>query len=257
MASILVLVLNESDRVLVTGASSGIGEATVRALRTRGVPVVAAARRIDRLTELSAETGCEAIDLDVTDRDAVSSLAGESFTAVVNNAGLGRAMGSFLDATDDDIDRTLGTNVTGLIALTRAVLPSMVEARRGHVVNVGSMAGHHRLPAALYGASKAAVAVFSADLRLEFQGTGVRVTEIAPGRVATEFYDAALDDPAARAAAKDSGIADVTAADVADSVLFALDAPRRVNINLIEIQPTEQTYGGWQFVPGPISEESR
>ncbi len=241
----------------MTGASSGIGAALVRALTGRRVPVVAAARRMERLAALSAETGCEVIELDVTDRAGVAALANEAFTVVVNNAGLGRAMGSFLESTDDDIDRTLDTNVAGLIALTRAVLPAMVGAGRGHIVNVGSMAGHHRLPAALYGASKAAVAVFSADLRLELQGTGVRVTEIAPGRVATEFYDAALDDPDARAAAKDSGIADVTAADVADSILFALDAPQRVNINLIEIQPTEQTYGGWQFVPGPTSGENR
>ncbi len=208
---------------------------------------------MDRLEALAAETGCEARALDLLDPEAIASLADERFTVVVNNAGLGRAMGSFIDAASSDIDRTLETNVTALIRLSQVVLRPMVAAGAGHLINVGSMAGYHRLPAALYGASKAAVATFSADLRLELQGSGVRVTEIAPGRVETEFYDVAVDDPELRAKARSTGVTGLTASDIADAILYAADAPQRVNVNLIEIQPTEQTYGGWQFVPGPAN----
>ena len=123
----------------------------------------------------------------------------------------------------------------------------MIERRSGHVVNVGSMAGHYPLASAVYGASKAAVHRFSTNLRMELQGTGVRVTEIAPGRVATEFYDVAITDPAAREGTKNSGVDEITADELADAVYYALSVPRHVNINRIELQPTEQTYGGMQF----------
>jgi NADP-dependent 3-hydroxy acid dehydrogenase YdfG len=244
------MTLDSHDVALVTGASSGIGEATVRALRSRNVEVHAAARRIDRLDALAAETGCIPHQLDVRDRAAVAALgAAEPFTIVVNNAGLGRAMGSLWTADPDDIERTIDTNVTSAIHVLRAVLPGMVERGNGHVVNMSSVLALYPGPAALYGASKGALHKLSRDLRLELAGTGIRVTEINPGRVSTEFYDVAVDDPETRRQAKDTGIEEIQPSDVADAIVFALDAPWRVNISMIEIAPTEQTYGGAQFVP--------
>lgn len=235
---------------LVTGASSGIGAATVKQLCQAGWTVTAVARRSDRLDDLVRETGCRAASVDVTDRERVTELArSEPFDLVVNNAGLGRAMGAIWEATDEDIDRTINTNVTGVIDVVRGVVPGMIERKRGHLVNMSSVAGLYPMPAALYGATKGAVRRLSQNLRHELHGTGIRVTEICPGRVATEFYDVAIDDPAASARAKDSGVTDLTSEDVAQAVLYAVSAPWRVNVSMIEITPTEQTYGGGQFVP--------
>lgn len=235
---------------LVTGASSGIGAATVRVLSAAGWTVTAVARRADRLERLATETGCTSIVLDVTDRVAVTSLGTSTpFDLVVNNAGLGRAMGAIWEATDDDIDRTVDTNVTAVLNMVRAVVPGMIERKRGHIINMSSVAALYPMPAVLYGATKGAVRRLSQNLRHELQGTGIRVTEICPGRVTTEFYDVALDDPAASAAAKDTGITEVTSEDVAHAVLYAASAPWRVNVSTIEITPTEQTYGGGEFVP--------
>lgn len=241
---------NRPGRALVTGASSGIGEATVRVLCGAGWTVTAVARRTDRLEQLSADTGCDAVVLDVTDRAGVQELCGSTpFDLVVNNAGLGRAMGTIWEATDDDIDRTVDTNVTAVLNIVRAVVPGMIDRKRGHIVNMSSVAALYPMPAVLYGATKGAIRRLSQNLRHELHGTGVRVTEICPGRVTTEFYDVALDDPVAVAAAKDTGITEVTPADVAQAVLYAVSAPWRVNVSTIEITPTEQTYGGGQFVP--------
>lgn len=241
-----------SDRptvALVTGASSGIGAATARRLRAEGHVVHAVARRVDRLDTLAAETGCVTHELDVRDAAALTGLVGSIgiVDVLVNNAGLGRMDRPFAEATLEDIESTVQTNVTALMIATRAVLPGMIERRQGHVVNIGSMAGLYPLPSVTYGASKGAVHRLCTNLRLELRGTGVRVTEICPGRVATEFYDAAISDVAQRSRTKDSGVDEVTADDVADSILHAVLAPARVNINRIELQPTEQTYGGMQF----------
>ena len=239
-----------AGHALVTGASSGIGAATVRLLCAAGWTVTAAARRVDRLLRLSADTGCLTEVLDVTDRAGVAALVQPAaFDLVVNNAGLGRAMGAIWEATDDDIDRTIDTNVTGVINVVRAVVPGMIERQRGHIINMSSVLALYPGPAALYGATKGAVRLLSQDLRHELQGTGIRVTEICPGRVSTEFYDVALDDPAAVARAKDTGIQEVQPEDVAQAVLYAASAPWRVNVSTIEITPTEQTYGGAQFSP--------
>ena len=240
----------EPGRALVTGASSGIGAATVRALCDAGWQVVATARRADRLADLAGATGCDAVTLDVTDGAAVKRVCGsQPFDLIVNNAGLARSMGSVWSATDDDVDRTIDTNLKGVVNVVRAVVPGMIERGRGHIVNMSSVIALYPAPAALYGATKGALHALSQDLRQELQGTGVRVTEICPGRVATEFYDVALDDLEAAARAKASGIHDLTPDDVAQAVVYAASAPWRVNVSLIEIVPTEQTYGGSQFTP--------
>ncbi len=242
------MTLQATDTALVTGASSGIGEATVRALCAKGVQVIAAARRIDRLDVLAADTGCIPFELDVRDRDAVSAIEHDhDIDILINNAGLGRAMGSLATADVRDIERTIDTNVTSLIHLTRAVLPGMIERKRGHIVNMSSTAAVHAGPTALYGASKAAVHKFCRDLRNELSGSGVRVSEINPGRVSTEFYEVAIDDEERRAKAQDTGITVLHPDDVAASIIHMVDAPWHVNISQLEIVPQEQIYGGYHF----------
>ena len=239
--------LSDYQTAAVTGASSGIGAAVAHALSRRGLKVHAIARREDRLAQ---QTGCVIHALDIRKTEALGALLGSlKVDVLVNNAGVGRGFGSLADADPIDIDCTLDTNVRAAVHAVRAVLPSMIERGTGHIVNVGSMAGLYPLSSAVYGASKGALHVLSMDLRLELQGTGIRVTEICPGRVRTEFYDAALDHPKERQLAKNSGIEELTSEDIATSVIHALDAPWRVNVNRIELQPTEQIYGGLQFTP--------
>ncbi len=234
---------------VVTGASSGIGAATTRRLVDEGYQVHAVARRADRLAALAVATGCETHTLDVTDTDALVELASAigPVDVLVNNAGLGRMDATLEKGTLSDITRTIDTNVTALMVATMVFLPSMTERRSGHIVNIGSMAGLYPLASATYGASKAAVNRFCTNLRLELRGTGIRVTEICPGRVATEFYDVAVTDPAKRERSKNSGVKEITSDELADTIFYALSVPAHVNINRIELQPTEQTYGGMNF----------
>lgn len=244
-------------RALVTGASSGIGAATALQLVQAGYHVHAVARRLDRLETLAQSVRDDLGDyltphpMDVTDSVALIELVDSIGTVdvLINNAGLGRMDETLAKSSIEDITATINTNVTASMVAARAVLPLMIEQGRGHIVNIGSMAGLYPLPAASYGASKGAVHLLSLNLRMELRGTGVRVTEICPGRIATEFYDAAITDPEKRATVKDSGVTEVTAEEVADAIVYALGVPPHVNINRIELQPTEQTYGGSQFDP--------
>ena len=126
---------------------------------------------------------------------------------------------------------------------------ALIERGVGHVVNIGSVAGLYPMSSGVYGASKGAIHFLSTNLRLELAGTGIRVTEICPGRVRTEFYDAAIDDPDLRDAIKETGVTEITSEDVAAAIAYALDAPWYVNVARIELQPTEQTYGGMQVTP--------
>ena len=234
----------------MTGASSGIGEATARALRARGVKVFAAARRLDRLEKLAEETGCIPVQLDLRNRAAVMAFGKEQpVDILVNNAGLGRALGAMWKAEVEDIEITVETNVTAALIMIKAVLPGMIERGRGHIVNMSSVAALYPLPMALYGATKGAVHKLCRDLRQELQGTGIRVTEINPGRVISEFYDVAIDDDEQRQRTTETHCEDLLAADIADAIVYCVDAPWRVNVSQMEIVPTEQTYGGAQFVP--------
>ena len=244
--------LSDYKTALVTGASSGIGEATVRALTKRGIAVRALARREDRLDKLADETGCTPIALDLRDRDAIyEGLAKLDVDILVGNAGVGRGFDGFLKASPDDIDTTLETNVQALTHVLRAIVPGMAARQRGHVVNIGSVAGLYPISSAIYGASKGAVRLLSQNLRIELLGSGVRVTEICPGRVETEFFRASIDDPAQAKKVEDQGIQALTPEDISESILFALDAPWRMNVSTIEIQPTEQVFGGLKFASKP------
>lgn len=244
------MALSDYTSALVTGASSGIGAAVVRSLCTHGLTVHAMARRRERLDALAEETGCVAHVQDLRDTartfEIISALDAD---IVVNNAGLGRGFGNLYEAKLEDIDNTIDTNVRAAIHVLRAALPGMVARNRGHVVNLSSVAGLYPLPFTIYGASKGALHRLSQNLRLELAGSRIRLTEICPGRVSTEFFDVAVDDLETRAAMKETGISVLQAEDIADSIVYALDAPWRVNVSLIELQPTEQIFGGANMVP--------
>lgn len=237
--------LSDYKTALVTGASSGIGAATVRALTKCGIAVHALARRQDRLEALADETDCTPITLDLRDRDAIyERLAKLDVDILVGNAGIGRGFDGFLKASPDDIDITLETNVQALIHVLRAVVPGMVKRQCGHVVNIGSVAGLYPISSAIYGASKGAVHLLNQNLRIELLGSGVRMTEICPGRVQTEFFRVSIDDLERAKKIEDQGIQALVPDDISDAILFALDAPWRMNVSMIEIQPTEQAFGG-------------
>jgi NADP-dependent 3-hydroxy acid dehydrogenase YdfG len=234
---------------LVTGASSGFGAACVRALRQRGLAVIATARRADRLAALAEETGCTPLTLDLHDTDAVyAALGGLEVDVLVNNAGLGRGQAGFLTASPSDIDEVIQVNVAAAIHVVRAVAGGMVERRRGHIVNIGSIAGLYPIGFSIYGASKGAIHMFGQHLRIDLKGTGVRLTEICPGRANTEFFDTAFATDAERQAQR-SAFELLEPDDIAAAVVFAVDAPWRTNISLIEVQPTEQIPGGVQIAP--------
>jgi 3-hydroxy acid dehydrogenase/malonic semialdehyde reductase len=234
---------------LITGATSGIGAAVARALVARGLTVHAAARRRERLEALAAATGCLAHVVDVRDRAAVhATFTDLEIDILINSAGIGLGFAGLHAAAPEDIEATLETNVLGTAQVLRAVLPGMVERGRGHVVNIGSIFGLHAIGSSVYGASKGAVHLMSQNLRLELAGTGLRVTEVCPGRTHTEFLQIAAGDPE-RARDMVSGFDIITAEDVCAAVLFALDAPWHVNISLIELTATEQIPGGSQIVP--------
>jgi NADP-dependent 3-hydroxy acid dehydrogenase YdfG len=232
---------------LVTGASSGIGAATAEALAGAGMRVHVMARRADRLEALARRAGCRPHAADVRDPEALAAVvAAAAPDVLVLNAGRGGGFAGLAETSREELAATVETNVTAVLDLIRLALPGMIARRRGHLVLIGS-------GSALYGGTKAAVMMIAKNLRLELRGTGVRVTDIRPGRVSGEFYDVAMADPAAAARAKDTGIRELSPDDVADAVLYAVAAPAHVNVSAVELQPLEQTYGGVNF--DPLSEE--
>jgi NADP-dependent 3-hydroxy acid dehydrogenase YdfG len=230
---------------LVTGASSGIGAAVVERLCREGVEVHALARRADALAALAARTGCIPHALDVVDLAGITELAGRiPFDILVNNAGVDRP-GSILQADAEGIDLLVDVNLRAVLQLTRLVVPGMAERNRGHVVNISSIAASYHFGGnTTYHATKAAVHMLSRQLRIDLFGKLVRVTEICPGRVATDiFAHVHGDTPEVRARFLD-GFLLPEASDIADAIAFAIAAPLAVNIGHIEIMPTLQVPGG-------------
>lgn len=236
---------------LVTGASSGFGEAIARRFAAEGWRVVVAARRAERLAGLRAVLGedrCHAITLDVRDRDgvfaAVEALpaAFAAIDVLVNNAGLALGLEPAHEARLEDWETMVDTNIKGLMYCSRAVLPGMVARGRGHVVNLGSVAGSWPYPGGnAYGATKAFVAQFSRNLRSDLLGTPVRVTNVEPGLAETEFSVVRLGD-AARAAEVYRGTTPLTGEDLAEIVHWAVTRPPHVNVNRIEVMPVCQAW---------------
>jgi NADP-dependent 3-hydroxy acid dehydrogenase YdfG len=228
---------------VVTGASSGIGEATARRLAAEGFDVLIGARRADRLEKIADEIGARWKLLDVTDAGGVASFAGgiESLNLLVNNAGGARGFAPLAEIPDEDWDWMYQANVVGLARVTRALLPALERSGDGHLVNVGSIAGIETYEGgAGYTAAKHAVAAITETLRLELLGKPIRVTEVQPGLVETEFSLVRFRGDAARASKVYEGMTPLTADDVADCIAWAATRPSHVNIDSIVVKPRDQ-----------------
>jgi NADP-dependent 3-hydroxy acid dehydrogenase YdfG len=228
---------------LVTGASSGIGAATVRALAAAGLRTVAAARRLERCEELAREVGGEAVALDVTDPQSAAALANAAgeVDVIVHSAGGALGLEPIAEANEAAWREMYETNVLGVERVTKAFLPAMERGGDGHVVVIGSIAGVEVYPGgAGYTAAKHAVNALCRTLRLELLGKPIRVTEVAPGMVETEFSLVRFGGDAERAAEVYKGIEALTAEDVAEAVAFVVTRPAHVNIDYIAVKPTAQ-----------------
>jgi 3-hydroxy acid dehydrogenase/malonic semialdehyde reductase len=235
---------------LVTGATAGFGAAIARRLVKDGWRVIAAGRRAERLESLAAELGesLHPLVLDVTDAASVAALPGSlpqdwrEVDVLVNNAGLALGLSPAHVAEIADWDRMVGTNVTGLIHMTRALLPGMVARDRGHVVSLGSIAGYYPYPGGhVYGATKAFVKQFTLNLKADLVGTHVRVTDIEPGLCGgTEFSQVRFGGDTDKAASVYKGTVPLNADDIAEAVAWVVSLPAHVNINRIEMMPTCQ-----------------
>ncbi len=230
---------------LVTGASSGIGAAVVERLSREGVQVHALSRSADALAKLAERTGCIPHAIDVTDLDGITALTSEhAFDILVNNAGVDRP-GSLLKADAQGIDLLVDVNLRAVLHLCRLVLPGMVARDRGHIVNISSIAGAYNFGGnSTYHATKAAVHMLSRQLRIDAYGKRVRVTEICPGRVATDIFAHVHGDSADTYERFVKGFELPQATDIAEAIAFAIAAPIAVNIGHMEITPTLQVPGG-------------
>lgn len=238
--------------VFITGASAGFGAAMARTFVRHGHQVVIAARRLARLTALATELGASAhaLELDVTSKtsiqQALASLppAWRQIDVLINNAGLALGTAPAHEAPLDDWETMIATNCQGLVTMTRALLPAMVERGSGLVINLGSVAGHYPYPGGnVYGATKAFVEQFTLNLRADLVGTGVRATNIAPGLCGgTEFSNVRFKGNDAAAAKVYEGTTPLTAQDIADTAYWIASLPAHVNVNSIELMPTCQGF---------------
>ena len=248
--------------VLITGASAGFGAAMARSFVQAGHRVIATARRKDKLDALAAELGQALfpVELDVTDAAAVAALPAQlpsewaQVDVLVNNAGLALGLGPAQSADLTQWDTMIDTNCKGLVHMSRAFLPGMVQRQRGHVINIGSTAGNWPYAGGnVYGASKAFVKQFSRNLRTDLFGTPVRVTNIEPGMCGgTEFSSVRFGDDA-KAAKVYEGVEFITPEDIANTVLWVAQAPKHMNVNSIEIMPVQQSFGGLAVHRHPVA----
>jgi NADP-dependent 3-hydroxy acid dehydrogenase YdfG len=241
--------LDRYRTAIVTGASRGIGAATVRQLRIAELEVWAVARTASDLAALAEETGCQPLALDITHREAVlGALGGLDADILVNNATAAVAGGLSWEAAPDDIDALMAVNIKGVLNCLAATLPGMKARGLGHIVNLGSMAGVAPVVGMpVYAMTKAAIRSLGQTLRLDLHGTGVRVSEIAPGRVETGAHLALLDDREEGRRRFYEGFDCLQPDDIAEAIMFVLGAPQRMDVSFMEISPTDQTYGGSQF----------
>jgi NADP-dependent 3-hydroxy acid dehydrogenase YdfG len=231
-----------SKTAVITGASAGIGAATARRLAAEGYAVVLGARRIDRLEEVARESGGTALRLDVADPASVQEFCDrvERVDVLVNNAGMAAGLTPIAELTDEAAEKMWSVNVLGVLRMTRGLLPK-IEAAAGHVVNVGSVAGFETYRGGGgYTASKHALRALTQTLRLELLGKPVRVTEIAPGLVETEFSLVRFDGDEAKAKQPYEGIDPLTAEDIADCIAWAVTRPPHVDIDEIVVRPVAQ-----------------
>jgi serine 3-dehydrogenase len=239
--------------VLITGASAGIGEACARSFASFGADLILCARREDRLRGLRAELESDdGIDvqihgLDVRDRPAVEAFAksledsGSVPDVLLNNAGKALGLHLIHEALVEDWDEMLDTNVKGLLYMTRSILPAMVRRNTGHVVNIGSIAGHQVYQkGAVYNASKFAVKAINEGMSLDLVGTGIKVTSIDPGLVETEFSQVRFHGDTDKAETVYEGLKPLTGEDIAEIATFVVNTPDHVNILDLIVLPTAQ-----------------
>jgi len=246
--------------VLITGATAGFGEAIARRFIHDGHRVIATGRRAERLDALRQELGTAllAFPLDVTDAAAAAALPGSlpegwrEIDVLVNNAGLALGTSPAHQASLTEWDTMVATNVSGLIRLTHAILPRMVQRDRGHIVNLSSSAATYPYPGGnVYGATKAFVTQFSLNLKTDLVGTGVRITDLEPGLVGgSEFSKVRFGGNADKAAAVYAGTTPLSPQDIAEAVAWVVGLPSHVNINRMEMMPTCQA-------PGPLAIKRR
>ncbi len=238
---------------LITGASSGIGEACARRFAAEGANLVLWARRADRLEALAAElASAHRVSLsvgvvDVREREAVNRAAEALVRAsripevLINNAGLASGLAKLQEGDPEDWDRMIDTNLKGLLNVTRAILPHMVARRRGHIINLGSTAGHQTYPMGnVYNATKFGVRALTEGMNLDVAGTPIRVSAVDPGFVETEFSEVRFHGDTERARAVYRGFTPLTADDVADAIAYVVNLPEHVNILDLVIMPTAQ-----------------
>lgn len=243
----------EGKLVLVTGASAGIGEACARRFAAEGADLAVWARRRERLEtlaeELEAAHGVEVsmYAVDVRDRDAVDHAARNLREAagtpdvLVNNAGLAAGYDPLQEGDPDDWDRMIDTNVKGLLNVSRSLLPAMIDRDRGHVINVGSIAGHQVYPRGnVYNATKYAVRALTEGMNLDLSGTGVKASSVDPGFVETEFSVVRFHGDEERAEGVYEGFTPLSADDVADAVCYVASAPDHVNVFDLVLLPSDQ-----------------
>jgi 3-hydroxy acid dehydrogenase / malonic semialdehyde reductase len=246
--------LSLKDKIIfVTGASAGIGEACARAFAAAGADILMCARRVERLEKLAGElkrdfgTRSQAFALDVREREAVEkAISGlpkdwRAIEVLVNNAGLSRGLDKLHEGLVSDWDEMIDANVKGLLYVSRAVIPGMVERGRGHVINIGSIAGREVYPKGnVYCATKYAVRALSAGMRLDLNGTPVRVSEVAPGLTETEFSLVRFHGDSGRAEKVYQGYTPLRPEDIADAAVWCATRPPHVNIAEMLVLSTDQ-----------------
>jgi NADP-dependent 3-hydroxy acid dehydrogenase YdfG len=239
--------------VLITGASSGIGEACAEAFAAKGSSLILAARRKDILEKKAADIKkkygieVETFSLDVRSRKAVFAFAGELETkkivpdVLINNAGLARGMSKLHEGDVDEWEEMIDTNVKGLLYVSRAIVPFMVARNYGHVVNIGSLAGRIVYPAGnVYNATKFAVNALNQAMNLDLAGTNIRVSLVEPGMVKTNFSAVRFGNDMAKAQSVYDGVRYLTGEDIAQAILYIVGAPDHVNIQSMLIMPIDQ-----------------
>jgi len=236
--------MSESRGVaLVTGASSGIGAATCRALAAAGFEVVGAARRVERVEEVVRDVGGRALRLDVADPESVAEVAAAvpDVSVLINNAGGALGLESVAEADEENWREMYEANVMGVMRVTKALLPALERSGNGHVVVIGSVAGVEVYPGGGgYTAAKHAAHAVAKTLRLELLGKSIRVSEVAPGMVETEFSLVRFGGDRARANAVYEGTTPLTGEDVAEAIAYVVTRPPHVDIDYLSIKPTDQ-----------------
>ena len=235
--------MSEKPIAVVTGASSGIGAATARHLAAAGYDLILGARRMDRLQAVAEPLGAKALELDVTDAKSVEAFCAQvqNVNVLVNNAGGALGTEAIAEGVDEKWERMYDTNVLGTMRMVRGLLPKMEASGLGHIIVIGSVAGIEVYPGGGgYTAAKHAVKAVTETLRVELVGKPVRVTEVAPGLVETEFSLVRFGGDAERAKKPYQGMTPLSADDVADAIVWAVTRPAHVNIDTLVIKPLDQ-----------------